>query len=73
VQNLQRHSWDEEEVEQRLRTKMRAAVDAVVNRNRAICAECDDEDKLGRTLRMGALALAVERVACATLERGIWP
>lgn len=73
VQNLQRQSWDDEEVEQRLRSKMRAAVDAVVNRNRAICAECDEQDKLGRTLRMGALALAIERVACATLERGIWP
>jgi glutamate dehydrogenase (NAD(P)+) len=73
VQNLQRHSWDEEEVEQRLRTKMRAAVDAVINRNRAICAECAEDDRLGRTLRIGALALAVERVACATLERGIWP
>lgn len=73
VQNNQHDQWDAEYVEQKLRRKLHLAVDAVLARNRDLCATCVPEDVNGTLLRTSALALAVERVAQATLQRGIWP
>lgn len=73
VQNNQHDQWDAEYVEQKLRRKIHQAVDAVVVRNRELCDTCEPEDVNGTLLRTAALALAVERVAKATLQRGIWP
>jgi glutamate dehydrogenase/leucine dehydrogenase len=73
VQNNQNDSWDADYIEQKLRRKLHLAVDAVLARNRDLCAGCEAEDVHGTLLRTAALALAVERVARATLERGIWP
>jgi len=73
VQNNQNDQWDAEFIEQKLRRKQHLAVDAVLARNRTLCATCAPEDVNGTLLRTAALALAVERVAQATLQRGIWP
>jgi glutamate dehydrogenase (NAD(P)+) len=73
VQNNQNDQWDGDYIEQKLRRKLQMAVDAVLARNRGLCKTCDVEDVTGTLLRTSALALAVERVARATLQRGIWP
>jgi len=73
VQNNQNDQWDAQFIEQKLRRKQHLAVDAVLARNRTLCATCAPEDVNGTLLRTAALALAVERVAQATLQRGIWP
>lgn len=73
VQNNQNDQWDSDYIEQKLRRKLQVAVDAVVARHRRLCESCEPEDVVGTLLRTSALALAVERVAQATLQRGIWP
>ncbi len=87
VQNTQNEEWELEEVNERLRRRLRRAVDSVV--------ECWREIRAGATmplegaaepaetpppvsrrdpdLRTAALVVAVRRVARATLQRGIWP
>ncbi|MGE3806874.1 MAG: glutamate dehydrogenase, partial [Gemmataceae bacterium] len=69
VQNLEHQQWDLEEVNRKLREKMRRATDAVIDRqaalNRSGGAQAD--------LRTAALVLAIERVANVALARGIWP
>jgi len=87
VQNIENEEWDLDEVNRRLRERLRRGVDAVV--------ECWREIKTGATLpldgaaepaeappppaaripdlRTAALVVAVRRVARATLQRGIWP
>ncbi len=87
VQNIENEEWDLDEVNRRLRERLRRGVDAVV--------ECWREIKAGATLplegaaepaevppsaltqtpdlRTAALVVAVRRVARATLQRGIWP
>jgi glutamate dehydrogenase/leucine dehydrogenase len=72
VQNNQNQSWDEEEVTTKLRRRMRQAVESVIAKQRQQRAEYPDDSHAG-LLRSAALTLAMERVACATLERGIWP
>jgi glutamate dehydrogenase (NAD(P)+) len=61
VQNLQRFRWTGERVDEELRTTMDAAYDAV----REIATD------RAADLRTAAFALAIERVAEATLLRGI--
>jgi glutamate dehydrogenase (NAD(P)+) len=73
VQNNQNDQWDSDYIEQKLRRKLQVAVDAVVARHRRLRESCVPEDVVGTLLRTSALALAVERVARATLQRGIWP
>src|SRR5262249_47649741 len=81
VQNIENEKWDEEEVNGKLRTKMERATDAVLDKQAAL-AEAVRGGKLRDArgaapeppdLRTAALALAIERVAVVTLERGIWP
>jgi glutamate dehydrogenase (NAD(P)+) len=73
VQNNQMDSWDPEFVEQKLTRKMHLATDAVMARYRAMCERAAAEDACARLVRTAALTLAIERVATASLERGIWP
>ena len=73
VQNTQNDGWDAELVEQKLARKLHLATDAVLARHFTMSEQATDEDTSARLLRTAALTLAVERVACATLERGIWP
>jgi glutamate dehydrogenase/leucine dehydrogenase len=70
VQNNENEQWDLDEVNQKLRTKMERATDAVLDKqaemNRREGADPVD-------LRTAALIVAVQRVAHVALERGIWP
>jgi glutamate dehydrogenase (NAD(P)+) len=68
VQNNENEQWDEDEVNQKLRTKMERATDAVLDRQ----AEAN-RGGAGVDLRTAALLVAIERVAHVAVERGIWP
>ncbi len=72
VQNIQNQSWSEQEVEQKLRHRMHHTVEAVLRRHQQL-VKAHPDDPHAALLRTAALALAIERVTCATLERGIWP
>jgi glutamate dehydrogenase (NAD(P)+) len=68
VQNNENEQWDEEGVNQKLRTKMERATDAVLDRQAAA-----NNGGAGVDLRTAALLVAIERVAHVAVERGIWP
>lgn len=72
VQNIQNQSWSEVEVNTKLRHKMQAAVESVVERQLQLQQAHPDDLNAGM-MRTAALSLSLERIACATLERGIWP
>lgn len=63
VQDHQRYSWDGEELSDRLRTMLRDATAEVWS-----AAEMDRVD-----LRTAALRIAVDRVATAGIQRGVYP
>jgi len=63
VQDLQSFFWEEDEINQRLARIMRAAFDTA----------WEHSERLGVPLRLGAYAVAVQRVADATLARGFYP
>jgi len=70
VQNNENEQWDLDEVNQKLRSKMERATDAVLGKQTEI------NGKAGAApvdLRTAALLVAIERVAHVALERGIWP
>jgi len=89
VQNQENEQWDVDTVNAKLRKKMRAAVDAVVDKRddlvrrlpeiRAGFAEArtrrpDAHPAAGEPdLRAAAFVVAVDRVAKVAVERGIWP
>ena len=84
VQNIEYQRWELEEVNAKLRRRMRSAVDSVVNHwqhfQQTVTSDSaveDDEtvssNETSIDLRTAALALAIERVSRVTLERGIWP
>ncbi len=78
VQNNENEQWDEEEVNQKLRTKMERATDAVLAKqaevNAAVARKKGALAELGPVdLRTAALIVAIDRVAAVALERGIWP
>jgi glutamate dehydrogenase (NAD(P)+) len=63
VQAHQRYTWNEIEVQERLRRQLRAAFGRVI----------EAADRLGADWRMAALSVAIERVAEAARLRGIYP
>ena len=63
VQDHQRYSWDELDVQERLRRQLRAAFGRVI----------DAADRLACDWRLAALSVAIERVAEAARMRGIYP
>ncbi len=77
VQNSENEQWDVEEVNDKLRAKMAAATESVIESQTSINASLGD----GRTgdrlepvdLRTAAFALAIRRVAEVRISRGIWP
>ena len=85
VQNLENQQWSLEEVNERLRQRLERATDAVVDARAAIAegrpvgvhANRGPGGPGGRPatvpLRTAAYAVAIGRVACVALERGIWP
>ncbi len=84
VQNIENERWDLEEVHAKLLRQMQRAVDAVVERWRALnsgtqldtvedAPEETNPASCAADLRCAALTVAIERVARVTLGRGIWP
>jgi glutamate dehydrogenase (NAD(P)+) len=80
VQNIENEKWDEAEVNDKLKTKMRRATDAVLEQQAAVNAQVGASTlstsgaALGPVdLRTAALIVAIDRVAHVALERGIWP
>jgi len=63
VQDHQRYSWDELDVQERLRRQLRAAFGRVT----------DAAERLSCDWRLAALSVAIERVAEAARMRGIYP
>lgn len=79
VQNQANQQWDVDEVNARLQKKMHKVVDLVFSRwQEFVVGEktATDEEKSNDQkpdFRSMALSIAIERVARATLIRGIWP
>jgi glutamate dehydrogenase/leucine dehydrogenase len=84
VQNLANERWAETEVQDRLRTTMLHATDAMITTRAALLDQLDDyqeawsrvqaDSVLSRpTLRTAAHVVAVRRCRRATEQRGIWP
>lgn len=69
VQNIENEHWTEEEVNAKLRQKMEAATDAVLQMQ----LEIRDRTDASVDLRTSALTLAIARVSKVAQERGIWP
>lgn len=78
VQNIDNEEWELNEVNAKMRKKMHQAVDTVVARLDELRAQSANQESETSTrvpadLRTAALVVAIERVAKATLQRGIWP
>ncbi len=85
VQNIENEKWALEDVNRRLKRRIRRAVDDVVRCWQELDLPTDLTPERGGEgtpvavsrdrvdLRTAALVVAVRRVARATLERGIWP
>lgn len=82
VQNQANQQWDLDDVNTKLQKKMYETVDAVFDRwQRFVVGEekpsseeaIKNSDELNPSFRSMALSIAIERVAEATLMRGIWP
>ena len=69
VQNIENEHWSEDEVNDKLRHKMEAATDAVLQMQ----LEIRDLRGASVDLRTAAFALAIKRVSKVAMERGIWP
>ena len=85
VQNIANEEWYLEDVNLKMKRQMHGAVDVIVNRWHELKQEAaqfeddaptgDDGDEEAEPvdMRTAALVVAIERVAKATLQRGIWP
>jgi glutamate dehydrogenase (NAD(P)+) len=81
VQNIENETWDEGQVNTKLKNKMERATDnvlamqaAVNERIRAGKLQAADNEPLEQAdLRTAATIVAIDRVANVTLQRGIWP
>jgi len=69
VQNIENEHWSEANVNGKLREKMEAATDGVLQMQ----LEIRDRHSESIDLRTAAFALAIKRVATVALARGIWP
>ena len=73
VQNQINEQWDYDTTTEKMRAKIHAVVDVVFNRWQAfVVGEAPVQNHLP-DFRTVALVIAIERVAHATLMRGIWP
>lgn len=77
VQNTENQEWELKEVDRQMKARMRRAVEIMVARWRKLEAEATKTTEPDRpepaSLRTAALVVAIERVARAALQRGIWP
>ena len=69
VQNIENEHWTEDDVNEKLKEKMEAATDAVLQMQ----LEIKDQHGAEVDLRTAAFALAIKRVTSVALVRGIWP
>ena len=69
VQNIENEHWSEDVVNTKLKAKMEASTDAVLQMQQ----EIRDRHDAAVDLRTSAFALAIKRVADVALARGIWP
>ena len=72
VQNLENQQWPLDEVETKLKTRMDAAVDAIVARWQRLRNDSPRDDGLAPTLRDAALVEAIRRLSDVILQRDIW-
>jgi glutamate dehydrogenase (NAD(P)+) len=76
VQNIEHESWELDEVNKKLKTRMTNAVDTVYDKWQQLLERKnagEEEDLPEPDLRTAAQVIAIDRVADITLERGIWP
>ncbi len=83
LQNLENHQWELEEINARLRKRMRNSTDATVTRWQHLQQLAADPGANGQQadggldypldLRTAALSIAVERLSRVVAQRGIWP
>lgn len=72
VQNLENQQWKLSKVEDRLKTRMCDAVDAMVDRWRDLLESNNDPDRGQPTLRDAAMVVTICRLAEVVLQRDIW-
>ena len=72
VQNLQNQQWALDEVESKLKRKMEASVDTILERWQLLRDNNDRDDGRLPTLRDAALVEAIRRLSEVTLQRDIW-
>jgi len=73
VQNQVNEQWDYETTTEKMRAKIQGATDTVFNRWQRFVVGEEGEGGEIPDFRTVALVIAIERVAHATLMRGIWP
>ena len=73
VQNQVNEQWDYDTTTEKMRAKIHAAMDTVFNRWQAFVVGEESTQNHLPDFRTIALVIAIERVAHATLLRGIWP
>ncbi len=83
LQNLENHQWELEEINARLRKRMRNSTDATVTRWQHLQQLAADAGTNGQRtdakldypldLRTAALSIAVDRLSRVVAQRGIWP
>jgi len=73
VQNQVNEQWDYDTTTEKMRAKIQAAMDTVFNRWQAFVVGEEPTRNHLPDFRTVALVIAIERVAHATLMRGIWP
>ena len=72
VQNLENQQWQLDKVEERLKFRMNAAVDATVTQQKLIRQKIQRDDGAEPTLRDAALVVAIRRLSDVILQRDIW-
>lgn len=72
VQNLENQQWKLSKVEDRLKTRMYDAVDAMVESWRELLESNNDPDRGQPTLRDAAMVVTIRRLADVVLQRDIW-
>jgi glutamate dehydrogenase (NAD(P)+) len=73
VQNQVNEQWDYDTTTEKMRAKIHAAADTVFDRWKSFAVDAESTQDQIPDFRTVALVIAIERVAHATLLRGIWP
>tara|TARA_R110000868_G_scaffold80875_1_gene229205 strand:- start:4026 stop:5354 length:1329 start_codon:yes stop_codon:yes gene_type:complete len=74
VQNTENEQWELDDINRKMRHKIERSVQLVVDRKKKLQLNTPVRRPTSEIdLRTAALVVAIERVAHATLQRGIWP